>query len=79
MNDHLKQGKPAQLSRLYPICNNNWMSVKENRDVTKATFADWCKGYTAEICEQIKTLCRGAGMAHQDIDMVILTGGGCEL
>lgn len=79
INENLKNGKPAQLSRLYPICNSEWMSIKENRTVTKAAFTDWCKGYTAAICEQIKLLCRDAGKSYQDINMVILTGGGCEL
>lgn len=79
INKNLKNNRVAKLISLYPICDIKWMQQSQNINVTKAKFTEWCRGYTAEICEQIKLLCQNAGRTHQDINMVILTGGGCEL
>lgn len=77
INERLKAGKDARLDIIHAICDPAEMQ-RHNR-VSKETFKEWCKGYTSAICEQIEMLCKNAEKNVKQIDMVILTGGGCEL
>lgn len=77
INDNLKAGKPAKLTRLHPISDTTKLS--QHISVDKTTFEAWCKVYTDMLCRQIDALCKNAHKATKDVGMVILTGGGCEL
>lgn len=77
INEKLKAGKEARLDIIHAICDPAGMRL-HNR-VDKEIFEEWCKGYTAAVCEQIEMLCEGAGRTTRQIGTVILTGGGCEL
>ncbi len=77
LNEKLKAGKEARLTKLHPISDAT--KLNQHISVDRATFEAWCKGYTDMICRQINAICEKAHKTVKDIGMVILTGGGCEL
>jgi len=77
LNDRLCEGRNGSLNRLHSIAIPE--KLMQNNNVDKQQFEQWCSGYTAAICKQIKKLAIQANITPEDIDMAFLTGGGCKL
>jgi len=77
LNNRLRKGKHGSLSSLHAIAIPE--KLIQNDTVDKPQFEQWCSGYTAAVCKQIKNLAAQAGIMPEEIDIAVLTGGGCEL
>lgn len=77
LNNRLRKDKTGSLDSLQAIAIPE--KFKQNSTVTKQQFEQWCAGYTAAVRKQVEGLARQAGIEPTEIDLAILTGGGCEL
>lgn len=77
LNNRLRIGKNGSLDSLQDIAVPE--KLKDHNTVNQQQFEQWCRGYTAAVCKQIKNLAEQAELKPEDIDLAILTGGGCKL
>lgn len=77
LNNRLRANKEGRLDKLVPIAVP--AKLMENGRATKEQFEDWCAGYAASVCKQIKKLAEQEGTKAEEISLAILTGGGAEL
>ena len=62
------------------ICGRKQMKIcKIAMEINAKRFEQWCSGYTAGICKQIRKLAEQNDISPDGIDIAVLTGSGCEL